>query len=804
MGFIKKSLIFVVFLLQAVYPIEFYINSGREGGQNFAVLSIVDDKPFICKEELNRNSEVGLITCEFDVKLVSRFSKSDSLFFNISPQIDNNKFILNITPKKKMKLFSLEFDINSSTPIPQERNESSSRWQIIGYEDSLPFLDDRIDDGLNFPISFSSQVGYPKVGPLDYKMEPMSDNVGLDKDHFLKIQSFMSRKSYNEALLAIDEMSALYPNSIFKRDVLYLKILALDGVSSNEDVEDVIDLAKMWLDAYPTDINVPEVLYVIAKSYAKMQFFDEAFYYYNRLFKEYKGDKFELLARLEYGKNLYARGDRNVVLDMYESVLEETQDIHIASLASFLLAEFYKNTGDKNRAQEYLLNILQANPNYYLDSIDIYYPIMQDWAEEGIYEAPAEIVEAMLDVVDKERPIYIDMLKDVAMWYDNAQKLELAHKYYKILLGLDFNADEKAKIKKLDDELLLKYDEDNATKRLEHYDYVMQEYKGQEEEQKALERKVETLYELKKYKEVFDMRDSLESNNTMLLESVGELTKDSIKREDCKEAAFYGSLYSDTIPLDYDDKLALFDCLYKSQQYKPAQNIAQLESEKAKLKEEREDWLYRLGWVMYKLQDYPKASMASRDVVIISNNEKYNDAVFVLFMSLVHQNRKEEAFSYLPKLEDKLKDKREMIEVYRIMLLDSLDKKDDTAITIYANKLIALQDKYSSYDYSPWVELSLVEALNRDSKFAESLEVINKAIPHAANNNQKVQVYYLQGYLNSKLNKTNEAYKSYSECEGIQGESPWKTLCIDAKNLILRDNPNLDSNTTQENNDIQG
>ena len=797
MGFILKSFVFVVLLIQSMYPIEFYINSGKEGGKNFAVLSIVDDKPFICKEELNRDSEVGLIVCEFDVKLVSRFSKSDSLFFSISPQIESNKLLLKITPKKKMKLFSLEFDINSKTPIPQERNEASSRWQIIGYEYNLPFLDDRIDDGLNFPISFSTQVGLPKVGALDYRMEPMSDNVGLDKDHFLKIQSFMSRKSYNEALLAIDEMSALYPDSIFKRDVLYLKILALDGVSSNEDVEDVIDLAKIWLEAYPTDINVPEVLYIIAKSYAKMQFFDEAFYYYDRLFKEYKGDKFELLARLEYGKNLYARGDRNTVLKMYESVLDETQDINIASLASFLLAGFYKDSGDKNLAQEYLLNILKANPNYYLESIDIYYPAMQDWAEDGIYKAPAQVVESMLDVVDKERPIYISMLKDVAMWYDNANELELAHKYYKILLGLDFNEDEKAKIRKLDDELLLKYDEDNVTKRLEHYDYVMQEYKGQEEEKKALERKVETLYELKKYNEIFDIRDSLEANNTMLLESVGELTKASIQREDCKEVAFYGSLYSDKIPLDNNDKLTLFDCLYKSQQYIPAQNIAQLESEKAKTKEEKEEWLYRLGWVMYKLQDYPKASMASRDVVTISNNEKYDDAVFVLFMSLVQQNRKEEAFSYLPNLEDKLKNKREMIEVYRIMLLDSLDKKDDTAITIYANKLISLQDEYSSYDYSPWAELSLVEALNRDGKFAESLEVINKAISHATSDNQKTQVYYLQGYLNSKLNKTNEAYKSYSECENIKGESPWKTLCIDAKNLILRDNPNLDSNSTQ-------
>lgn len=106
-------------------------------------------------------------------------------------------------------------------------------------------------------------------------------------------------------------MSSLFPNTIFKRDILYLKIIALDGLASEENYEDIITLAKTWQNAYPTDIHISEILYIIAKTYAKMDFFEEASYYYRRLFDEYKGDQFELLARLDYGKNLYLRGRGN-------------------------------------------------------------------------------------------------------------------------------------------------------------------------------------------------------------------------------------------------------------------------------------------------------------------------------------------------------------------------------------------------------------------------------------------------------------------------------------------------------------
>lgn len=496
----KIILIFLYFCgLKLAFGLEIYINSGRENNKNFAVLNIVNDKPFLCQETLNRKSEIESIVCEIDEKLISRVSNSNTLFFKIEPEVQEKTFYLRITPVRKIKLFNTAFSINAPYPIPLEDNVKSKRWQIIGYEDTLPFLDDKPSEGLNFPITFNDIIGYPSIGVLDIRMSPMNDNVrGADRDSFLKIRSLVANKSYKEALVVIDEMSSLFPNTIFKRDISYLKILALDGLASEENYEDIITLAKAWQNAYPTDIHISEILYIIAKTYAKMNFFEEASYYYKRLFDEYKGDQFELLGRLDYGKNLYLRGERKLVLELYQSVLNQTQNLDIASLASIALGEYYRDM-DKEEAQKYLQNVLQANPTFFQKDIPTYYNMMKQWAENGIYKTTAEVTETMLLTLDEDSPEYQEMLKDVAMWYDKSENFPKAHHYYQLLLQTLKDPSEEKEIQKLDDILLLKYDEDDAQKRLEHYEYVLQNYQGKEEATRALEKKIETLLGEKRY-----------------------------------------------------------------------------------------------------------------------------------------------------------------------------------------------------------------------------------------------------------------------------------------------------------------
>lgn len=123
--------------------------------------------------------------------------------------------------------------------------------------------------------------------------------------------------------------------------------------------------------------------------------------------------------------------------------------------------------------------------------------------------------------------------------------------------------------------MLLNYNEDNATKRLEHYDYVMENYQGKEEAKMALEKKAETLYETGNYQEIFALREELErqlgENPAVLLNALSALTRDSLKAQNCKEAAYYGSLYAERIPLQSNEKLQMLDCLRENKQYNAAQ-----------------------------------------------------------------------------------------------------------------------------------------------------------------------------------------------------------------------------------------
>lgn len=707
---------------------------------------------------------------------------------------NTQRFFLKIKPKngKKIKLYNTEFSLISNQPIPQEHNEKSKRWQILGYENKIPFLNDQPSNGLNFPIFFEEHL--PRVGALDVQMRPMNNEVGMDKDSFLHIQSLIAEESYTEALNAIEEMLVLYPDTIFKRDILYFKIAALDSLGKEENYEDTMMLAKAWLEAYPTDVHVPQILFILAKTYAKMNFFEEAKYYYDRLFNEHKGDKYELLARLDYGENLYIRGDRKVVLNMYESALNEATDLEIASLASILLGDYYRKAENKAEAQRYLKNVLDANPKYFLKDIPKYYNLLQGWAEVGIVDVPSQVAEIMFETLeDKDDPLYLPLLKSMAIWFDKAGNLKKAHQYYQLLLKETESEAERREVKNLDDNLLLNYNEDNATKRLEHYDYVMQNYQGKEEAKMALEKKAETLYETGNYQEIFALREELErqlgENPEILLNALSALTRDSLKAQNCKEAAYYGSLYAERIPLQSKERLQMLDCLRENRQYNAAQKIAQIESQNAKTAADKEDWLYRLAWVEYEMQDYPKAALAARDTLSLLSNPAYNDSAWVLFMSLSKQGRWEEAFKILPILEDKLKDSNPMIEVYKEVLQRALANKDDTAIKVYAGKLMALQKQYERFEYSPWVELGMIEALNREGKFQESLDLLKNVESRANSGNEQIQIYYLQGYLNDKLGDKNAAIESYNRCEAVQAESPWKNLCIDAKNLL--ETPNV-------------
>lgn len=789
-----RVLVVWICALTQSFGLEFSVNSGREGGRNFAVINLRNATPFACWEEFNRQSEVSGIICRFDKVLLSRFQRSETLLFAITPEaLENggNGFALRVTPKagKKLKLYNTAFDLSSRKRIPIETHSHSKRWQILGYEgEEIPFLNDKPSYGINFPIRFDE---HPSIGVLDVQMRPMENQPSGDRDHFLRIQSLLEGGHYREVLSTIREMLALYPDTIFKRDVLYMRLVALDGINQAEDYEEILALSKAWFEAYPTDIHASEVLFILAKTYAKMRFFEEAKYYYNRLFDEYKGDKYELLARLDYAEHLSERGDHRMMLEMYETALNEAKDLEVASLASVLLGDYYRKIEDKNRAEKFLEDVLEANPSFFTKDPKKYSAMMRVWAESGIYQGPARVFEILFED-SGEGAESLALLKDMAMWFDKAGDFQKAHQYYQRFLEDSKDESDKKAIKMLDDLLLLNDTESDVLKRLEHYDYVIATYKGGEEEKIALEKKAQTYYDMGDYSSAFAMREDLEEvfgqEMPLLINVASVLTQNALSNATCKEVAYYGGLYAEKLMLKADEFLSLFDCLYVNRQFVAALQIAKEKSAEATTPQQKESWLYRLGWVEYASQNYPKAALAARDTLNMLSNPNHHDSAWVLFMALSKVGNSKEAFTMLPRLEELLGNDTKMIEVYRVVLRDVLASRDDVAIKVYAQKLMDLQERYQRYEYSPWAEFAMVEALGREGEFEKSLEILNQAQRHANNDEERVRIYYLQGYAYEKLGDDNAAVESYKTCEAFTVISPWKNLCIEAKNILQNTN----------------
>ena len=221
-----KRFICLLLLCEPLFALELTLNSGKENGKSFSVLRLSHSEPFSCQEFYNRFSEIEKVVCSFKGTFDRGFSFERMLFFKIDTFQDKDKAIVVITPKKKAKLFALNQDGKRDTPIIEERAPLAANWQVVGYEDTLPFLKPQQPVGLNFPVTIGS-ANTPYVGALDIAKKPLVIEQTPDLQLYVSIKGFMDRESYHEAINTINETLLRYPQTIFLKDLLLFKIRAL-------------------------------------------------------------------------------------------------------------------------------------------------------------------------------------------------------------------------------------------------------------------------------------------------------------------------------------------------------------------------------------------------------------------------------------------------------------------------------------------------------------------------------------------------------------------------------------------------
>lgn len=757
-----------------LFALNIEIDYGIEHNKRFSILTLKYDSPFPCVESRDINDNITLIECRIDKPPSASFPKQSLEFFDIYTEIKNRKFHLfikaNISANKKIRLFANAFDLKSEIAIPKERPKDSRVWQIIGFEGEIPFLSGKNYNGLNFPIHIPNSA-LPSIAELNIDASPLTFEEGADLGAFLNLQSYYQNKQDAETIAAADNILSNYPNSIFARDALLYKIRAMSRTTQVPD--DAINIAKAWIKAYPTDTNVPEVLYIIAKNYAKLRIFNESRYYYNRILEEFEDSKYAQYALVGMAHNLATNGDRRQPPTLYARAYESAKDLDTASFVALNWAQWALKNDDKKGAENLISKVVSANPNYFLAHIDSSTAQLALWAENGLYALSAKAGESMLKKLTNDN-FKEKLMLNVGNWYELASMPSDAYRVYSEFLQLFANeSDEIPTIKKRSDNLLFLLDEGDMEKQITQYDYIIATYPNSDNAKLAYQKKAQNLLALGRYKEVLELKPHLEENSEIVKNAYIAIIENS---KDCAEMISY---YNESRVITNNAR-ELFECLFNASLFELARGLSSEMLPNAS-GESKILWLYNEARVNYALNDYNRAASASRDVMGVTKDfaQKLN-AGEMLFFSLVNLGRKNEAISVFNELVKIAPQNRALIPMTKEMLSFALNDGDNIAVEKYAKDLIALQNRHKFYEFSPFAEISYADVLFSDNRFSEMLKVLTNL--HNANNAESQKAHYLRGSAHYELGNNAKAKAEFQQCVKLNGD--FKGLCEEALNRL--------------------
>ena len=750
-----------------LFALNLEIDYGIEKNKRFTILTLKYESPFPCIETRDINDKITQIECRIDKPPVASFPKQSLEFFDIFTEIKNRKFHLfiraNIEGNKKIRLFANAFDLKAEIALPKERPKISRVWQIVGFEGEIPFLSNNKYNGLNFPIYIPNSA-LPSIAELNIDASPLVFDDGADLGVFLNLRNYYLSKKYTETIAAADNILNNFPSSIFARDSILYKIRAMS--SAGQIPDDTINLAKAWIKSYPTDTNVPEVLYIIAQNYAKLRIFNESRYYYGRILEEFEDSKYAQYALVGMAVNLATNGDRRQPPLLYARAYQNAKDLDTASFVALSWAQWALKNDDKKGAENLIAKVVSANPSYFLEHIDTAPQELALWAENGLYDLSARAGESMFKKLNndnfKER-----LMLDVGNWYELASKPSDAYRVYSEFMRLYAGeSDEIPAIKKRSDNLLFLLDSGDMEKQIAQYDYIIATYPNSDNAKLAYQKKAQNLLALGRYKEVLELKPHLEENSEIIKNAYTAIIENS---KDCAEMiAYYNKSRVVT-----NNAREVFECLYNASLFDNARSLSSEMLPNAR-NEAQIAWLYNEARVHYALNDYNRTASASRDVMSLSKDKAQKiNAGEMLFFSLANLGRKNEAMSVFNEMLKIAPQNRALIPLYREMLVFALNDNDNIAVEKYAKDLIALQKKYKTYEFSPFAELSYADVLFADNRFSAMLNVLENL--HNANNAESQKAHYLRGSAFYELGNNKRARAEFSECVKVEGD--FKGLC---------------------------
>ena len=789
----KSILIFLLASVQ-LFALEIVLNSGKESRVNYAILHVMDAKPFLCQtipDVLDKKHYICTINRPIDKPIESKKMKLVELDFYEKEGV----FYVTIEPKVDSKLIPVEESLYTTSEIltkPQEK--LYSHWTILLQEKPL-YEEKNVQDGIDFPVEFP-KYQKPYIGALDLNGAPISYAQSKDIGLYLEIKKAYESGYYDNVVKDVKRVLTLFPNSIFRSELELYQMRAMDKVLSakGEDKSDnlafnendIITVGKRWTKEFASDENIPEVLMLMTKAYIKSGSKSDTNYFIDILISEHPDSLFTKRAILLYADNLFLKKEKDKAMKLYLDVLFSAQDLDIASEAAIRLSDHQMDAGKMKEAKEYLLKVLNVNAQFLLKDKEASYKLARRLFEHRLYDLAAKITDLLLENSSKREANRELLLKESGDWHAKANEVEAAHaRYQEYLNDYKNSGDYVQEVTESLDELFFKLNENNETKLANYYDKLIEKYNN-EIGQKALLEKAKLFLKQQRFEEVLTLQKELErvpdrfdiKPEELVYEAAKDLALQQLQKDECLTVVNLIEMYKLQITeSEHEEKL--FQCFMRVSRFDRAREISTTHLKDSALAS-RYHWSQKEVQTLFKMGKYQEALAFKEDLKTLSFSlrEKIGlETIRDLFFSLVKLKNLEGAASLAESIKILYPEEASNLDIYYEIVKMASDAKNDLLLVTYAEASLKMQTKFKSTALSPTLEFSYMDALKRLGRNEEALRIAESLLPLNLTPKERIRLFYQAGELSLKLQDTAKAKSYFTQCVAINDNSSWKSIC---------------------------
>lgn len=766
---------------------ELSIQSGKEDGETFSILHLRHTSPFTCEAITNEFGEEKRVVCRFTTPARETLPTINNTYLTITGTSSAKGYTVTITPKAKMKLIPLPFDLTKEAQTYRSEVKSASHWSVVGYSKKLPLISPSASS-INFPVKMTRDT-LPYVGGLDLKGNPVKISQAEDVADYLQMKKAYEAKNFEKVLELSTYTLKKYPNSIFKSELMVYRIRALH---EKEEYEALLDSAKRFLRDFSSDTNVAEVLAYTANAYSKLGQSADADYFYDRLFKEHTDSPHAAAGMIFKARELEAAGSPKRAKMFYEKALDISLDVDVASQAAFKLAKMELDEGNTQIAKQHVDKILKANPKQFSQVRTDAMNMADTFVYRKDHTTGIRIIEALLNTTDPKTPEHEILLRNLGLRLAKAQKQSEALKRLNEYLETYKYGDYAEEVRRAKDGLFFEEGESNVSGELGKYDDLISRYGSDSVGQKALYKKAQLLLKEKKYKEVLDMEGELyrldtteyPKTNEIISQSAIGLEKRYLKEGKCTEAMALQKMYRIKLLPQWDG--LVFECALKTAQYSVAKKIAEPHL-KSKPIAERQVWLSRMVKTHFALGEYKQALKGGDELITllkVQKNPPLNDIYRTMFDAAQRVGDGEGMIRHIKAVEEVFQNDFKEIERYTQMVALGLKRKDEAMVQNYARKAMALQTRTKTYTQTPYIEFTLAQSLQNVGKDAEALKVLKTLDSRKLTPEKRSRQQYLIGALAQSQGQKAQARAAFNASIKADKNSAWAKLAKDALGLL--------------------